>query len=257
MSASPASRNRPWPTATAGRVPLLLAAGLAATLAAVGCAAASSLQPRVRVETTAGAFVIEVDAVRAPLTAENFLRYVRDGFYDGLIMHRVIPNFVVQGGGYTADYGPRTTAAAIVNESGNGLSNARGTVGMARGETPHSATSQFYVNVNDNPGLNPLPTRWGYTVFGQVVEGMEVVDGMAYAPTGVRSGFADTPLEPIVIRRAFVVGEQDGETTPPAVPAAPAADGGQAGEPAGDQQETDSEPPAASPPDAGTSDSRA
>ena len=170
-------------------------------------ATSSSLQPRVQVETTAGTFVIELDAVRAPLTTENFLRYVRDGFYSGLLMHRVIANFVVQGGGYTPDYQPRPTAAAIVNESGNGLSNSRGSVGMARGDTPHSGTSQFYVNVKDNPGLNPLPSRWGYTVFGRVVQGMEIIDAMAYVATGERAGFADTPLQPILIQRAFVVGE--------------------------------------------------
>lgn len=181
----------------------------------------SSLQPRVRIETTAGPFVIELDAVRAPLTAENFLRYVRDGFYQGLLMHRVIANFVVQGGGYTPDYQPRPTSAAIVNESGNGLSNTRGSVGMARGDTPHSATSQFYVNVNDNPGLNPLPSRWGYTVFGRVVEGMDVIDAMAYVATGERSGFADTPLQQILIQRAYVLGEED--VAPPAGAPAPGA----------------------------------
>jgi cyclophilin family peptidyl-prolyl cis-trans isomerase len=206
------------------RLPVLLPAfGLALCLSAGTRAeeTSSSLQPRVRIETTAGAFVIELDAVRAPLTTENFLRYVRDGFYEGLLMHRVIANFVVQGGGYTPDYQPRTTAAAIVNESGNGLSNARGSVGMARGDTPHSATSQFYVNVKDNPGLNPLPSRWGYTVFGQVVEGMDVIDRIAYVPTGERAGIVDTPLEPIVIRRASVVGET---AAPAAAPEPPPAD---------------------------------
>ena len=214
------------PAATRRLLPALAMLGLALGLSAGAGAqtASSSLQPRVRIETTAGAFVIEVDTARSPLTAENFLRYVRSGFYEGLLMHRVIANFVVQGGGYTPDYQPRETAAAIVNESGNGLSNARGSVGMARGDTPHSATSQFYVNVKDNPGLNPLPSRWGYAVFGQVVEGMEVIDRMAYVATGERAGFADTPLEPILIRRAFVVGEQDASpATEPAAMEAPAA----------------------------------
>jgi cyclophilin family peptidyl-prolyl cis-trans isomerase len=206
-------------------LPALATLGLALCLSAGARAetVSSSLQPRVRIETTAGAFVIEVDTARSPLTAENFLRYVRSGFYEGLLMHRVIANFVVQGGGYTPDYRPRETAAAIVNESGNGLSNARGSVGMARGDSPHSATSQFYVNVKDNPGLNPLPSRWGYAVFGQVVEGMDVIDRMAYVATGERAGFADTPLEQIVIRRAYVVGEQDEATaTEPAPQDAPA-----------------------------------
>lgn len=187
---------------------------------------APSLEPKVRIETSAGDFVIQLDAVRAPLTAENFLRYVRDGFYDGLILHRVVANFVVQGGGYLPDLKARTTRAAIPNESGNGLSNQRGSVGMARGESPHSATSQFYVNVKDNPGLNPLPSRWGYAVFGQVVEGMDVIDRIAYVPTGERAGVTDTPLEPIVIRRATVIGEA---AAPAAVTEPPPADTAAAG----------------------------
>ena len=127
------------------------------TLPAVAQAPAT-LYPRVEVETTAGTFVIEVDTVRAPLTAENFLRYVRDGFYNGLIVHRVVPNFVVQGGGFDTGYAERPTRGPIPNESGNGLQNRRGTVAMARGDSPHSATSQFYVNLVDNPGLSPLPS---------------------------------------------------------------------------------------------------
>ena len=210
------------PAAARRLLPWVAAIGLGIGPAAQAAAteSSSSLQPRVRIETTAGAFVIELDAVRAPLTAESFLRYVRDGFYEGLLVHRVVANFVVQGGGYAPDYQPRATRAAIVNESGNGLSNVRGSVGMARGETPHSATSQFYVNVQDNPGLNPLPSRWGYAVFGKVVEGMEVVDAMAYVATGERAGFADTPLQPIVIQRAVVVGEDEA----PPTAASPAAE---------------------------------
>lgn len=215
------------------RAPLLasLAGALALALPPVAAAQTSTtLEPRVRIETTAGDFVIELDTVRAPITAENFLRYVRDGFYDGLLMHRVVANFVIQGGGYGPGFAPRPTRAAIANESGNGLSNQRGSVGMARGESPHSATSQFYVNLKDNAGLNPLPTRWGYAVFGRVAEGMDVVDRIAYVATGERNGFGDTPLEPIVIRRASVEGEQ---------PSAPAA------------AEAPAEAPAAAEPDAG------
>lgn len=198
---------------------------------------ASSLEPKVRFETSAGDFVIQLDTVRAPLTAENFLRYVRDGFYDGLILHRVVANFVVQGGGYLPDLKARTTRASIPNESGNGLSNQRGSVGMARSETPHSATSQFYVNVKDNPGLNPLPSRWGYAVFGQVVEGMDVIDRIAYVPTGERAGIVDTPLEPIVIRRASVVGETAAAAAAPGPPPAdtPAASGAGQADPAGSE----------------------
>lgn len=188
---------------------------LALPVAAAG-QEASSLDPRVRVETTAGDFVMELDAVRAPLTVENILRYVRDGFYDGLVFHRVVSNFVVQTGGYDASYAARPTRGPVPNESGNGLSNARGTIGLARGDSPHSGTSQFYVNLVDNPGLNPLPSRWGYAVFGRVVEGMEVIDRIGHVATGAAGPFpTEAPLEAIGIRRAYVLGE---------APAAPAAD---------------------------------
>lgn len=202
----------------------LVAVALCGALPASAVAqSGNSLEPRVRIETSAGDFVIQLDTVRAPLTAENFLRYVRDGFYEGLMMHRIVANFVVQGGGYTPDFRDRDPRAAIPNESGNGLSNQRGSVGMARGESPHSATSQFYVNVKDNPGLNPLPSRWGYAVFGQVVEGMDVIDRMAYVPTGERAGYTDTPLEPIVIRRAVVIGEEQPAAAPAGVAPVPGA----------------------------------
>lgn len=174
-----------------------------------------SLNPRVRVETTVGAFVIELDTARAPLTAENFLRYVRDGYYDGLIVHRVIQHFVVQGGGYDKDYAERARRGPIPNESGNGLSNRRGTVGMARDESPHSATSQFYVNLIDNLSLDPLPSRWGYAVFGRIVEGIEVLDRIANVPTGARGPFpAEAPLEQIVFTRVFLEGERPADPAP-------------------------------------------
>jgi peptidyl-prolyl cis-trans isomerase A (cyclophilin A) len=188
----------------------------------------SSLEPRVRFQTTVGDFVIEVDTLRAPLTSANFLNYVREGFYDQTIIHRVVPNFVVQGGGYGADLSAKTGRGPIPNESGNGLYNSRGTVGMARGDTPHSATTQFYVNLNDNAGLNPLPSRWGYAVFGKVVEGMGVIDQIAHVVTGQRGPFGgDAPLKDILITHAQVVGE-----TPPATPAAapPPANGNEPGE---------------------------
>ena len=128
---------------------------------------ASSLAPRVRFETSLGDFVVEVDTVRAPLTAENFLRYVRDGAYDGTVFHRVIAHFVIQGGGYDEQLAERPGRAAIPNESGNGLSNRRGSLGLAREDSPHSGSSQFYVNLVDNAALDPRPNRWGYAVFGQ------------------------------------------------------------------------------------------
>jgi cyclophilin family peptidyl-prolyl cis-trans isomerase len=162
--------------------------------------------PRVRFDTSLGSFVVKLDKDRAPLTVEAFLRYVREGFYDGTVFHRVINNFVAQGGGYDANYQVKMPHSKLVNESGNGLTNRRGTIGMARSEGPHSATSQFYLNLADNPDLNPLPTRWGYTVFGEVIEGMEVVDRMGHVATGKIASFEqDAPLKPIVIEKARVL----------------------------------------------------
>jgi len=183
-----------------------------------------SVEPRVRFETTMGDFVVELDTVRAPLTTANFLNYVREGFYDNTLIHRVIPNFVVQGGGHNTDYSEKPVHGPIPNESGNGLSNSRGTVGMARGDSPHSATSQFYINLNDNAGLNPLPSRWGYAVFGKVVEGMDVIDNIAHVATGSGGPFTqDAPLEKILIKHAAVVGEKP-EAAPAAAPEAASPD---------------------------------
>jgi len=163
---------------------------------------------RVRFETTAGAFVIELDATRAPLSTANFTQYVRDGHYEGTIFHRVVSNFVIQGGGYTLDGTEKPTRPPIPNESGNGLSNRRGTVAMARVGDPHSASAQFYVNIVDNLSLDPSPSRWGYAVMGRVVEGMDVVDRIANVATGARGPFTeDAPLEPTVITRALVAGQ--------------------------------------------------
>jgi peptidyl-prolyl cis-trans isomerase A (cyclophilin A) len=168
--------------------------------------AQTSLAPRVRFETTAGNFLVELDTVRAPLTAENFLRYVRDGGYDGTVFHRVIANFVVQGGGYDDRLAARTSQAPIPNESGNGLSNRRGTLGLAREDSPHSGSSQFYINLADNAGLDPLPSRWGYAVFGRVVEGMDVVDRIGYLRTETVASFGpDVPVERPRVLRAYVV----------------------------------------------------
>jgi len=173
---------------------------------------AGTLVPRVHFETTVGNFVVEVDTVRAPLTGENFLRYVRDGAYDGTVFHRVIANFVIQGGGYDDRLTLRPARATIPNESGNGLSNRRGTLGLAREESPHSGSSQFYINLIDNPALDPLPSRWGYTVFGRVVEGMDVVDRIGYLRTETVNNFgSDVPVERPVIRRAWVVDSAEKE----------------------------------------------
>jgi cyclophilin family peptidyl-prolyl cis-trans isomerase len=185
---------------------LMLAAGLSAP--AWSQQAVLGAAPRVRFETTLGAFTVEVDPVRAPLTAANFLQYARDQHYDGTMFHRVIGNFVVQGGGYLPDGTEKPVRGGVPNESGNGLSNRRGTVALARTGDPHSGTSQFYVNLTDNIALDPSPARWGYAVFGRVVEGMEVVDRIASVATGSNAALGeDVPLQPVVITTARVVGE--------------------------------------------------
>lgn len=158
------------------------------------------LNPEIRFDTTEGAFTLRLDGRRAPLTTRNFVAYVRSGFYDGLVFHRVIPGFMAQGGGMDKDLTEKPTGDPIPNESGNGLSNARGTIAMARTNDPHSATSQFFINLVDNKRLDPSPARWGYTVFGAVTEGMEVIDKIAAIPTGARGPFrSDVPQTDVVI----------------------------------------------------------
>lgn len=162
--------------------------------------------PRVRIETTRGNFVIELDTQRAPLTVASFLDYVKAGHYTDTIFHRVIGNFVIQGGGYDAKSVEKPTRAGIPNEAGNGLSNRRGTVGLARTGDPHSGTAQFYVNLSDNAALDPQPSRWGYAVFGRIVEGMAVVDDIGAVATGSAGTFErDAPLQPVVIKRVEVL----------------------------------------------------
>jgi cyclophilin family peptidyl-prolyl cis-trans isomerase len=180
---------------------------------------------RVRVTTNLGAFVIEMQRDRAPLTVENFLFYVKSGYYTNTLFHRVISNFVIQGGGVGLDYKAKPTQKAIPNEAGNGLKNLRATVGLARASGPHSGDCQFYVNVADNADLDPLPTRWGYAVFGKVVEGMEVIDRISVSPTGSVGPFKqDAPLQPVVIQKAELITEQTTVTpAPAAVPPAPVA----------------------------------
>jgi cyclophilin family peptidyl-prolyl cis-trans isomerase len=198
---------------------LVLVASLAFALPAVAedVVTPAATPARVRFVTTLGAFSVQLDPARAPLSVENVLQYVRDGHYDGTVFHRVVGNFVVQGGGYLPDGTEKPVRTAVANESGNGLSNRRGTVAMARTDAPHSATSQFFVNLTDNLALDPGPTRWGYAVIGRVVEGMEVIDKIASVPTGARGTFPeDTPLEPIVIESATLQGEPAVPTTTPA-----------------------------------------
>ena len=154
-----------------------------------------------------GEFVIEVQPERAPLTVANFLRYVREGQYSQTLIHRVITNFVIQGGGHAAaDYKLKPTHEPVFNESGNGLQNKRGAVGVARAEGPHSGNSQFFIDLADNPDLDPLPTRWGYAVFGRVIEGMEVLDRISVVATGAVGPFkSDAPLKPVVIEKAEIL----------------------------------------------------
>jgi cyclophilin family peptidyl-prolyl cis-trans isomerase len=182
---------------------LILSLGLAA-LAIIGQANGAG-PTQVKVETSAGDFVLQLDEVRAPLTVANFLQYVNDGFYDGTIFHRVVNGFVIQGGGYTPDMAPKTPRAGVVNESGNGLTNRRGSLAMARTGEPHSGDSQFYINLADNLALDPKPTRWGYAVFGEVIQGLEVVDEIGHKATGNKAGMQDVPVEPVVIRRVTVL----------------------------------------------------
>jgi cyclophilin family peptidyl-prolyl cis-trans isomerase len=142
-----------------------------------GTAGADEPNPQVKVTTSLGEFVIEVRQDRVPLTSANFLRYVKEGFYTNTLIHRVVANFVIQGGGHDAtSLALKPVHDSIVNESGSGLQNKRGTVGLARSEPAHSGNAQFYVNLVDNPDLDPVPTRWGYAVFGKVVSGMDVIE---------------------------------------------------------------------------------
>jgi peptidyl-prolyl cis-trans isomerase A (cyclophilin A)/peptidyl-prolyl cis-trans isomerase B (cyclophilin B) len=172
--------------------------------------ATASDQPKVRVETNAGDFVIELDAVRAPLSVKNFLQYVEEGFYPGTLFHRVVSGFVVQAGGYSADENPKTARPPIPNESGNGLSNQRMTVAMARTNDPHSADSQFFVNLNDNVSLDPKPSRWGYAVFGKVISGAEVIDDIGHRAIISKGQFPEFPAEPVIIENMELVAEPDG-----------------------------------------------
>jgi peptidyl-prolyl cis-trans isomerase A (cyclophilin A) len=195
----------------------LLGALLLGLTVAVACApsvhAASSGSPEVRIVTSEGDIVVQLNPARAPITVKNFLEYVKSDFYAGTIFHRVIPGFVIQGGGFTAQYKEKKTREPIPNESGNGLSNTRGTIAMARERKPHTATAQFYINLADNTKLDPRPDRWGYTVFGKVVSGMNVVDKIAAVPTGPAGPFKrDAPQTPIIIKK--VVPLKPGSTQP-------------------------------------------
>ncbi|GAC1630287.1 MAG: peptidylprolyl isomerase [Nevskia sp.] len=194
---------------------------LSAALLLAACATVSAPplppdpHPQVLLLTSLGEIRLELDRERAPLSVDNFLQYVKDQHYDGTVFHRVIPGFVAQGGGYDTSFRERPTRAPIALESGNGLSNLRGTLAMAREEAPNTATSQFYLNLVDNPKLDPHPEnparRWGYAVFGKVISGMAVVDAMALQPTAVNASLQapDVPVENIVLLRAKLLPRVD------------------------------------------------
>lgn len=164
----------------------------------------------VMMTTTVGPITIELDADSAPKTVENFLSYVAGGFYDDTIFHRVIDNFMIQGGGFTADMEQKSTRAPIENEANNGLKNQRGTIAMARTQDPHSATAQFFINVQDNDFLNHTGENmqgWGYAVFGKVTDGEDVLDKIRGVQTGSQAGHQDVPVEPIIIESVAIIND--------------------------------------------------
>ena len=190
-----------------------------------GTARAQEPNPQVKVTTNMGEFVIELRPDRAPITSKNFLQYVHEGFYNGTLFHRVVSNFVIQGGGHDA-----TTLALksahdnVFNESGNGLQNKRGAVGLARGDSPHSGNAQFYINLVDNPDLDPVPTRWGYAVFGRIVQGMDVIERIGETPTGAVGPFkSDAPLKPVIIEKMEVISPGQAANPTPVTPVTPPA----------------------------------
>jgi peptidyl-prolyl cis-trans isomerase B (cyclophilin B) len=178
------------------------------TLLAASCSLASAQQ--VKLATTMGDIIVEVDMQKAPVSSKNFLGYVRDGFYDGTIFHRVMDGFMIQGGGFTAAFEKKDSGDSIINEANNGLKNLRGTLAMARTGDPHSASAQFFINVVDNAFLDHTAQTsrgWGYAVFAKVTQGMDVVDRIKAVTTGNRRGHQNVPRADIIITTATVIGE--------------------------------------------------
>jgi len=168
----------------------------------------SDTQTKVKLTTNLGEMFIQLNTEKAPLSSANFLRYVNEGFYNGTIFHRVIPDFMAQGGGFDTSFNQKTVHAPINNEANNGLLNSRGTLAMARTNDPNSATGQFFINYKDNSFLNhtsQTSSGWGYAVFGEVIEGMDVADAMAKEATGNRNGHQDVPKTDIIIEKAEVI----------------------------------------------------
>ena len=164
--------------------------------------------PMVEMRTSLGTMKVELYPDKAPKTAENFLQYAREGFYDGTVFHRVISGFMIQGGGFTPDMSEKETRAPIANEASNGLKNVRGSLAMARTGDPHSASSQFFINTVDNPFLDftaETVQGYGYAVFGQVVEGLETLDAIKKVSTGSRDGYDDVPVDPVVIESVRIL----------------------------------------------------
>ena len=166
--------------------------------------------PNIEVSTNMGKFYMSLDDNRAPITTKNFLDYITEEQYNNTIFHRVIPGFMAQGGGFDEKFNELPTRSPIINESGNGLSNLKGTVAMARHFDPHSATAQFYINLVDNQKLDPRPDRWGYTVFGEVVTGMHIIEELGARPTGPGGDFEkDVPLKPFIVLSMRIMGADE------------------------------------------------
>lgn len=170
--------------------------------------AESVKKPMVKLETNLGDIVVELDSRKAPITVANFIQYVKSGHYDGVIFHRVIKNFMIQGGGFTPDMKEKSTIAPIRNEANNGLRNKKYTIAMARTNEPHSASAQFFINTKDNDFLDfkaQTPEGWGYAVFGKVIKGQEVVDSIEKVATMRKGPHQDVPMEPVIIKKAVVL----------------------------------------------------
>lgn len=169
----------------------------------------TNIYPKVKLETSLGIIIVELDRVRAPITVDNFLTYVVTGEYNNTIFHRIVEDFIVQGGGYDADFIPKKTNGDIINESGNGLKNEIGTIAMAKENRPHTANRQFFFNINDNTNLDP-GRSWGYAVFGAIVEGSEVLEALAKVKTDYNEsiGWENVPLEPVILIKATLLPAQ-------------------------------------------------
>jgi len=198
------------PAKTAPKAPAKATAAKPKANEAPAVEVSKAVDPKVLIKTSLGDITVELYPDKAPKTVENFLAYVNSGFYDGTIFHRVIDNFMIQGGGFTRDLQQKRTRPAIANEAKNGLSNLRGTLAMARTSDPNSATAQFFINVVDNPRLDFTSEQngatWGYCVFGKVISGLDVVDKIKAVPTGAQGPFrSDVPVTPVVIEKMTVI----------------------------------------------------